>query len=110
MSVIEDTRKLIQDFLAPELREIAARIDALEARFGIQDKRIAERFDTQEKYINARFSAVDQRFSAVDKRFDEAEHRASERHAQVLEAITRLGEVYELRERVARIEAREKAN
>ena len=32
MSVIEDTRKLLQDFPAPELRELTARIDALEAR------------------------------------------------------------------------------
>ena len=32
MSVIEDTRKLIQDFLAPELRSISARLDALEQR------------------------------------------------------------------------------
>ena len=32
MSVIEDTRKLIQDFLAPELRTITGRLDALDAR------------------------------------------------------------------------------
>ena len=32
MSVIEDTRKLIQDFLAPELRTITARLDALDAK------------------------------------------------------------------------------
>jgi hypothetical protein len=32
MSVIEDTRKLLQDFLAPEMRELSALVDALEAR------------------------------------------------------------------------------
>jgi hypothetical protein len=78
MSVIEDTRKLLQDFLAPELRELSARVDALEAR--------------------------------MDARFDSAERLASERHAQTMLAIGRLADVYELRERVTRIEAREKAS
>jgi len=30
MSVVEDLRKALQDFLAPELRSIATRMDALE--------------------------------------------------------------------------------
>jgi hypothetical protein len=77
MSVIEDTRKLLQDFLAPELRELTARVDALE-------KRMDERFDTTERF-------------------------ASERHTQVMQAIARLADVYELRERISRIEARERA-
>jgi hypothetical protein len=85
MSVIEDTRKLLQDFLAPELRELTARIDALEER-------------------------IETRFKGIDARFDSAERLASERHTQILQAIGRLADVYELRERVARIEAREKAS
>jgi len=89
MSVIEDTRKLLQDFLAPELRELSARVDALE-------ERMDSRFDTLEKRMDARFEA--------------AEHLASERHAQTMQAISRLADVYELRERIARIEAREKAS
>ena len=61
MSVIEDTRKLLQDFLAPELRELSARVDALE-------ERMDARFDGFEK--------------SVDARFDSADRLASERHAQ----------------------------
>jgi len=94
MSVIEDTRKLLQDFLAPELRELTARIDALEEK------------------IDARFRGVDSRFDAfgksIDARFDAAERLASERHTQTMQAIGRLADVYELRERIARIEARER--
>jgi outer membrane murein-binding lipoprotein Lpp len=78
MSVIEDTRKLLQDFLAPELRELSARVDALEER--------------------------------MNARFDAAERLASERHTETVQAISRLADVYELRERVARIEARERAS
>jgi len=91
-SVIEDTRKLIQDFLAPELREIATRLNALETR------------------LDDRFRVVDDQFKMVDDRFAAAERLASERHQQVLLAISRLADVYELKERVARIEARERAS
>jgi hypothetical protein len=75
MSVIEDTRKLLQDFLAPELRELSGRVDALEER--------------------------------MNARFDSAERLASERHAQTMLAIGRLADVYELRERITRIETRQ---
>jgi len=77
MSVIEDTRKLLQDFLARELRELSGWIDALEEK--------------------------------IEARFDSVERLASERHAQTMLAIGRLADIYELRERVTRIEARERA-
>lgn len=77
MSVIEDTRKLIQDFLAPKLRELSARLEAVEER--------------------------------MNARFDTAERLASERQNLTMQAIARLADVYDLRERVARIEARERA-
>jgi hypothetical protein len=85
MGAMEDTRKLLQDFLAPELRELSVRIEALE-----------ERMDT--------------RFKGIDARFDSAERLASERHSETLQAIGRLADVYELRERITRIEARERAS
>ena len=59
MSVIEDTRKLLQDFLAPELRELTARVGALEARMDA-------RFDSLEKTLDARFHGVDAHFDAQD--------------------------------------------
>jgi membrane protein required for beta-lactamase induction len=77
LSMIEDTRKLLQDFPAPELRELSALVGALEAR--------------------------------MDARFDSAERLASERHAQTMQAIGRLADVSELRERITRIEARQAA-
>jgi|HubBroStandDraft_1064217.scaffolds.fasta_scaffold51397_3 hypothetical protein len=88
MSVIEDTRKLLQDFLAPELRELFARVDALEERMQIRFQSLAK---------------------GMDGRFESAERLASERHSQTMLAIGRLADVYELRERLTRIEAREKA-
>jgi hypothetical protein len=78
MSVIEDTRKLLQDFLPQELRELSASVDALDQR--------------------------------MDARFDASERLASERHAQTMQAITGLADVYQPRERITRIEARKRAS
>ena len=44
MSTVEDVRKAIQDFLAPELRTISARLDAID-----------QRFDSFTPEMNARF-------------------------------------------------------
>ena len=51
MGTIEDTRKVLQDFLAPELRELKARLDALE-------KRMDERFDQSERRSEARHESI----------------------------------------------------
>jgi tetrahydromethanopterin S-methyltransferase subunit G len=51
MGAIDDTRKVLQDFLAPEIREIKARLDALETRMN-------ERFDAVERLAHQRHDAV----------------------------------------------------
>jgi hypothetical protein len=56
--------------------------------------------------LSGRVDALETR---MDARFDSAERLASERHAQTMLAIGRLADVYELRQRVTRIEARERA-
>ncbi len=61
MGAIEDTRKVLQDFLAPELRAIAVRIDALEKRL-----------------------------EGVDRKIDDVDRRAEKRHDAVMLALGRL--------------------
>ena len=45
MSVIEDSRKVVQDFIAPELRAISARLDPLEKKFDENERRAEKRHD-----------------------------------------------------------------
>jgi tetrahydromethanopterin S-methyltransferase subunit G len=45
MGAIEDTRKVLQDFLAPELRSITARLDALEKKTDDNERRADRRHD-----------------------------------------------------------------
>ena len=40
MGAIEDVRKLLQDFVAPELRALSARLDGVEQRFDGVDQRL----------------------------------------------------------------------
>jgi tetrahydromethanopterin S-methyltransferase subunit G len=98
MSVIEDTRKVAQDFLAPELRAISARLDALEQRLGGVDRKIDERCGSLDR-------KVDERCGSLDRKVDEVDRRAEKRHDQVMAAIAGLADFSSLRERVARLES-----
>jgi hypothetical protein len=58
MSVIEDSRKALQDFIAPELRAIDVRLAALEKRFDEAQLRTDKRFDDLNKHLDQRFEQV----------------------------------------------------
>ncbi len=45
MGAIEDSRKVLQDFLAPELRAIAVRLDALEKKVDENEARAEKRHE-----------------------------------------------------------------
>jgi hypothetical protein len=65
MSVVEDMRQVLQNFLAPELREIRARLDTADKRLDAQDKRI----DTIESANGVRYQAIIQRLEQIQPSF-----------------------------------------
>jgi tetrahydromethanopterin S-methyltransferase subunit G len=81
MGTIEDLRKVIQDFVAPDLKALATRLDALE-------KHVDERFAAAEKTANARFDAVYARFDVVDARFDAMSTRLDTLEKRIDERFT----------------------
>ncbi len=81
MSVIEDSRKLMQDFLAPELRGISARLDGLEKRM-----------------------------DGLDRKIDDVDRRAEQRHDAVMMGLARLMDYNELRDRLVRLESKDAAH
>ncbi len=116
MSVIEDSRKLMQDFIAPELRGIAANLDALQKRYEILDhkvdevdsrtekrlveaeqraeKRLAEAQSHTDKQLvdlasrtEKRFDKIDQRLDKVDQRFDTMQQMADRQHEEIMSAF-----------------------
>ena len=77
------------------------RFDGINDRFDDLRADINQRFDQQDKYMDARFDAVDQRFKAVDQRFDTVDQRfeaVDQRFDGMNQRIDRLAdEVSELR-------------
>jgi hypothetical protein len=102
VSAIEDTRKVLQDFLAPELRELKTRIEALENSMG-------ERFNHAEKLEKERFDHVANRFEQIAGRFEQAERNAENRQVAILAEIKGLENYADLRERVAKLEVAKEA-
>ncbi len=76
MSVVQDVRQALQDTLAPEIRELKARLDALDSRMG-----------------------------SLESRIDRNEAAADRRHSEVLNTIRDAMEITHIRERLARLEA-----
>ena len=76
MSVVEDVRQVLQDFLAPELREIRTRLDTIDKRLDAQDKRI----DTIENANGVRYQAIIQRLEQIQQSF------AFDKRISILEA------------------------
>ena len=92
MSMIEDVRQVIQDFLAPELRAIAARLDAADKVTDAQHKEtiaqlssIHQKVDSLHREAMLRSESMDQRLTArldqilsnfaLEKRLDRLEGR-----------------------------------
>lgn len=77
MGATEDARKVLQDFLAPELRALSVRLDALEKRL-----------------------------DSLDDKVDAGERRAEKRHDEVMGAIRQVLDLNSIQQRPARLEAK----
>jgi hypothetical protein len=62
MGVIEDTRQLVQDFLAPELREIRVRLDAMEEMNRVRFESTTQRLEQIQQSF-----AFDKRISNLEE-------------------------------------------
>jgi hypothetical protein len=72
MSVLDSFRKVLQDFLAPELRAITAQLNAIDSRLNAQDE-IAE---ARHNEILVRIDSLKTSFE-VDKRLEKLETKES---------------------------------
>ena len=83
MSVVEEMRQVLQDFLAPELREIRARMDSIDKRLDSMDKR----FDAQDKRIDTIENANGVRYQAIIQRLEQIQQSfAFDKRISILEA------------------------
>jgi hypothetical protein len=72
MGVIEDVRQVLQDFLAPELREIHSQFASVGSQFaamGSQFVAIDKRLDAMEEMNRIRFESLTQRLEQIQQSF-----------------------------------------
>ena len=69
MSTIDEVRKLLQDFIAPELRAVTAKIEAMT------------------EVMAARFETVDEQFNTMEERFKRLEAKIDANHREVMNAL-----------------------
>ena len=69
-NLLQTLQQLVQDVIAPDVRELKVRLNSLE------------------KQIEVRFNAVDQRFDSVDQRFGSFEQKIDARFDALMSAIT----------------------
>jgi hypothetical protein len=63
MGVVEDTRKIIQDFLAPELRAVSVRLDAVEKQLASLETSMNKQFASIETDMNRQFASLETGFN-----------------------------------------------
>ena len=66
MGVIDDTRKLLQDIVTPDLKALGARVEALEKR------------------VDSGFADVKERFADLKQTIGDVDARAERRHTSLL--------------------------
>ena len=98
MSVVEDVRNALQDFLSPEIRELKVRIEAIERKV-----------DDLKGSMQEQFRQVHDQFQQVQDQFQQAERRAERRHDEMSFLIRQGLEFKNLAERVAAIEEKLRA-
>lgn len=92
MGVIDDTRKLLQDLVTPELKALIARVEALE-------KRVDSGFADVKQTITEVDTRAERRLADVKQTITDVDGRAERRHTALLVAL-------HLEERVKRLEER----
>jgi chromosome segregation ATPase len=91
VTVVEEVRQVLQDFLAPEIRSIVARLDAVEKRM---DR------------LEMRMDHLEVRIDNLSKRMDDYEDRAAKRHEEVMAAIRQIADYTTILQRLTRLEAK----
>ena len=92
--MIEDVRQIFQDFLAPELRAITARLDGID-----------KRFKAAEKIADARHNETMTRFEMVQEQIRDVDLRSQARDREIEKSISALQETFQVSRRLERLEA-----
>lgn len=95
---VEDVRQVLQDFLAPELREIRTRLDAMDRRL-----------DIVESANDVRYHALTQRVESVSQslsqRLDSIENANGVRYQAIVQRLEQIQQSFAFDKRISTLEA-----
>lgn len=117
-NVLQTLQKLVQDVIAPDVRETKVRLQSLSSESDIRFAAMQKQLDTRFAAVDTRFDAmqqqIDTRFDAVQKQIDSLSKESEAHYRGILAAISEsraqselagMTAVAALRERVAVLEA-----
>jgi hypothetical protein len=93
---LQTLQQLVQDVIAPDVRELKANQAAMEKQIAALEKHMDVRFNTADQKSDARFDAVDARFDALMSAISESRAQSELTNLRVISALS---------ERVAVLEA-----
>ena len=79
MSVVEDVRQALQDFLAPEMRALSARFEVIETKIAALDSKLEAKFeavDTKLDSLRKEIQGINDKLD-LDRRLSKLETRQS---------------------------------
>jgi phosphate uptake regulator len=89
-NVLQTLQQLIQDVIAPDVRELKVRVSSLEKQMDVRFDAVDVRFNALEQKYDARFRGIDTRFDALDQRFVSFDQKNDAQFRAVLAAIAEL--------------------
>ena len=96
-NVLQTLQQLVQDVIAPDVRELKANQASLEKQIAALEKHMDVRFNSADQKTDARFDAIDARFDALMSASSESRAQAE---------LTNLRVIASLSERVAVLETK----
>lgn len=112
---VESLQHLLQDVIAPDVRELKVRLTSLEKQMDVQFEAMEQRFVSGDQKIIGLEQKMDVRFEAVDRRFEALENKMDVQFQAIMAAIgesraqselTSVRLIAALSERVAVLESR----
>ncbi len=108
MGVVEDIRQVIQDLVAPQLKSLDARINALDARTTSLETSITQRFASAEAVANARHEAISAQIAQLTTKMDARQEALTAQIAQLANIVATdhaaILQKLDLEKRIERIE------
>jgi tetrahydromethanopterin S-methyltransferase subunit G len=89
MGMIEEGRQLFQDFVAPEIRAIEARLDAIEKQVASLDAKTDKRADQLDAKIDRNQAQIESKIDRNQTQLMDTLHRM-ENYTPVMERLARL--------------------